>query len=261
MKKLHIPTPRLLPMTMAAMLALLGVKAFDVVSSLGTGEPVNDGLIAAAQASAPKVEVPKPETEKSEAVKHAPARQDAKADPHGAGKAPEKAGEKPVAEKAVEAPPKPAEPRPVSEEERKLLLELRARRAQLDQRESALAAREAVLTGAEARIATRVDELTGLQKKLEVLESGRGEKEEANWRGLVKLYEGMRPRDAAVIFNDLETQVLLEILDRMKEAKAGPVLAAMQPDRARQATTDLAQFRSRRTASPLIGAAAPGGTN
>ena len=234
MRKLHIPAPRLLPMTMAAMLALLGVKAIDVVRSLGTGEPVSDGLIAAALASAPKAEHTKPE---------------AKADPHGGGKA----AEKPAAEKVVEAPPKPPEPPPESEEERKLLLDLRARRAQIDQREQALAAREAVLTGAEARIAARVGELTSLQKRLEVLEAGRGEKEEANWRGLVKLYEGMRPRDAAAIFNDLETQVLLEILDRMKEAKAGPVLAAMQPDRARQATTDLAQFRSRRTASPSVG--------
>ena len=250
MKKLHIPAPRLLPMTMAAMLALLGVKVIDIARSISTGEKINDGLIGSAEASAPKAEVAKPE---------------AKADPHGAGKAAEKpgaekAGAKP-AEKAVEAPPKPPEPPPVSEEERKLLLDLRARRAQLDQRESALAAREAVLMGAEARITTRLNELTSLHKKLEVLESGRGEQEEANWRGLVKLYEGMRPRDAAVIFNDLETQVLLEILDRMKEAKAGPVLAAMQPDRARQATTDLAQFRSRRTASPQIGAPASVGTN
>ena len=48
----------------------------------------------------------------------------------------------------------------------------------------------------------------------------------------------MKPRDAAAIFNDLDMPVLLQVLDRMKEAKAAPILAAMQPDRAREATTE-----------------------
>ena len=52
----------------------------------------------------------------------------------------------------------------------------------------------------------------------------------------MKLYEAMKPRDAATIFNDLEMPVLLQVVDRMKEAKAAPVLAAMQPDKARDLT-------------------------
>ena len=55
----------------------------------------------------------------------------------------------------------------------------------------------------------------------------------------------MKPRDAAVIFNDLDLPVLLPVLDRMKEAKAAPVLAAMHPERARQVTSELAQLRTR----------------
>jgi flagellar motility protein MotE (MotC chaperone) len=56
----------------------------------------------------------------------------------------------------------------------------------------------------------------------------------------------MRPRDAATIFNDLEMPVLLQVVDRMKEAKAAPVLAAMQPDKARDLTAKLAQLRTQR---------------
>ena len=69
------------------------------------------------------------------------------------------------------------------------------------------------------------------------------DRDEANWRGLVKLYESMKPRDAAAIFNDLDMPVLLQVVDRMKEIKAAPVLAAMQPDRAQQLTAELAQMR------------------
>jgi flagellar motility protein MotE (MotC chaperone) len=91
-----------------------------------------------------------------------------------------------------------------------------------------------------------VTELQALQIKLEALEATRKDHEDASWQGLVKLYEAMRPRDAATIFNDLEMPVLLQVVDRMKEAKAAPVLAAMQPDKARDLTAKLAQMRTKR---------------
>ncbi len=107
-----------------------------------------------------------------------------------------------------------------------------------------------MLASAEKRLGARVDELTALQKRLEALEAGRRERDEASWAGLVKVYETMKPRDAAAIFNDLDMAVLLQVLDRMKESKAAPVLAAMQPDRARIVTADLAQLRNKRNAVP-----------
>ena len=138
----------------------------------------------------------------------------------------------------------PAEP-PVSDSERALLLDLRGRRAELEAQAAALAAREAALAAAEQRLAARVGELGDAAARLEALEADRQAHDEANWRGLVKLYETMKPRDAAAIFNDLDLPVLLPVLDRMKESKAAPVLAAMQPERARQVTAELAQLRTR----------------
>ena len=93
-----------------------------------------------------------------------------------------------------------------------------------------------VLAAAEQKLSARVAELQALQKKLEALDAARKEREDTSWQGLVKLYEAMKPRDAATIFNDLEMPVLLQVVDRMKEAKAAPVLAAMQPDKARDLT-------------------------
>jgi flagellar motility protein MotE (MotC chaperone) len=127
-----------------------------------------------------------------------------------------------------------------------VLLELRQRRQELDARDAAVTARESMLTAAEQKLTARVAELQALQKKLVAMEAARKEREDVSWQGLVKLYEAMKPRDAATIFNDLDMPVLLQVVDRMKEAKAAPVLAAMQPDKARDLTAKLAQMRTQR---------------
>lgn len=136
-------------------------------------------------------------------------------------------------------------PEPEQRAERELLENLRARRAELDAREQALAARELVLQAAERRLAGRAEEVAALQRKLEAGSRAMTEREEAGWRQLVKLYEGMRPRDAAAIFDELDMPVLVELVDRMREAKAAPVLGAMRPERARLLTAELARHRAR----------------
>ena len=138
-----------------------------------------------------------------------------------------------------------AAPQPERQAERAILESLRARRAELDAREQALATRELVLQAAERRLAERVEEIAALQRQLEAASQARSEREEAGWRQLVKLYEGMRPRDAATIFDELDMPVLVEVVDRMREAKAAPVLGAMRPERARLLTAELARRRAR----------------
>ena len=102
-----------------------------------------------------------------------------------------------------------------------MLLELRQRRQELDAREAALAARESVLAAAEQKLSARVAELQALQKKLEALEAARKEREDVSWQGLVKLYEAMKPRDAATIFNDLEMPVLLQVVGSHEGGQGG----------------------------------------
>ena len=63
---------------------------------------------------------------------------------------------------------------------------------------------------------------------------------------MVKLYEGLRPRDAAAIFDELDLAVLVPLVDRLREAKAAPILGAMRPERARALTAELARHRNGR---------------
>ena len=198
---MRLTMPRLLPFTIAMMMALLLVKSGHLVSS-ATAESK-----AAPAKSEPPVAVP-------------PA---------------------PI---VAEKPAPPAE-LPVTESERTLLNDLRERRRQLDSREAALGVRETTLAAITTRIDVRMAELSALKSQLEALEAQRAARDDANWRSLVKVYEAMKPRDAATIFNDLDLPVLLAVLDRMKEAKAALVLSAMLPDRARMVTAELAQMRAK----------------
>ena len=141
----------------------------------------------------------------------------------------------------AEAPP----PAPDVAAERAILEALRARRAEIDTREVALAQREMLMAAAERRLTDRLDELGALRQRLEAEARTRDERTEQGWRQMVRLYEGMRPRDAASIFDELDMAVLIQVVDRMREARTGPVLAAMRPERARLVTTELARHRGR----------------
>jgi flagellar motility protein MotE (MotC chaperone) len=113
----------------------------------------------------------------------------------------------------------------------------------LETREQQVSLREAALAAAEKHLTERTNELLSIQSRLQGLVSQYNDQNDAKWAALVKVYEGMRPRDAAVIFNGLDKSVLLQILSRMKPQKAAPVIALMQPESARQVTADLAARR------------------
>ncbi len=122
-----------------------------------------------------------------------------------------------------------------------VLERLADRRKQIDQRERDLDMREKLIAAAEKRVEERVAELKTLQSGIEDMFGKRTEQEEQQITNLVKMYETMKPVAAAQIFNDLEQGVLLDVMARMKPAKAAPILAAMKPQRAQEVTVELAR--------------------
>jgi flagellar motility protein MotE (MotC chaperone) len=218
-----------LPATIAVMALLLTLKSVGLLRTAMAG--------SAAAAEAESSGTPPPAS--ADTSKAAPA--PAPAAPAAPGAAPSVAAALPAA-----AP----QPPPVSDAERSLLLDLRHRRDMLDMRDRAQEQRDAVMAAAEKKLAARVAELNALQAKLETLEAARRSHDSANWTSLVHIYETMKPRDAATIFDALDMQVLLGVLDRMSERKAAPILAAMQPERARLATQMLAELRTRAETPP-----------
>jgi len=226
--KLQIAAPRLLPATICVLAVVLAMKSTVLLrTAILSDEPA--ALFSAAWAAGTDTPVPPrtPGVQPGDAAK------------------PERVAEKPPVASPNDKAAAADGPQPVTDAERAVLLELRDRRRELEAREASLAARESMLAAAETKLSARVEELQGLQKKLEALDANHRQQEDVAWQGLVKVYETMKPRDAATIFNELGMPVLLAVVDRMKDAKAAAILAAMTPDKAREVTMQLAQIRSR----------------
>jgi len=124
------------------------------------------------------------------------------------------------------------------------LQQLAERRRVLESREQELNIHTGLLTAAESRIDKKVEELKVLRETISGLIKTFDKQQDAKLLSLVKIYENMKPKDAARIFEELEMSTLLEVAERMKERKLAPVMAKMNPEKARDMTVELSQLRS-----------------
>ena len=119
--------------------------------------------------------------------------------------------------------------------------ELAERRDSLDQRERDLELRETVVTSAESRIAKQLERLEQLRTELKTLSDGVKAKDEAEITQLIRMYESMKAKSAALVFNELDLKVLLPIVKKMRDSKLASVIALMDPIKAKQITAALSQ--------------------
>lgn len=128
-----------------------------------------------------------------------------------------------------------------SDSEIKLLQDLRQRREELVQREKELDRRQDALAVTERQIEQKMEEMTALRTEIKGLLDQQQSVQEDRMARLVKIYENMKAKDAARIFNELDLPVLMEMLDRMSERKTAPILAEMDANRARIISSQLAK--------------------
>ena len=122
-----------------------------------------------------------------------------------------------------------------------LFSDLSKRRKDLETKEKELVLREALLKAAQAELEQKTNELTGIKTEIESLLKQQTEQENKRIASLVKIYEGMKAKDAARIFDNLEMDVLLQVVTKMSERKSAPIIAAMDADKARNLTILLAE--------------------
>lgn len=251
--------PGLLPATIFVATLVLGFKVGDIWLTVTTGKGLS--LIPASVAeetvpqglpdTKPSATVGIPASTPAPAPASAPVQvaEAAQEQQHAAPQTPPAAGEHgqaPAAEHG--APPADASsPAPsgtpgqgFTPTEVELLQRLQERREQLDSRARELDQREAMLTAAETRFDQKITELQNLKKEIQGLLTQANAEQQAQLDSLVKIYETMKPADAAKIFNNLDNIVLLNVISRMKEAKVAPVFAAMDEKRAQEVTILLA---------------------
>lgn len=124
--------------------------------------------------------------------------------------------------------------------ERAILERLQARRQELDTRARELDIRESLIKNAEKRMDARLDELKQVEEHIKVEMHEKDDAEAARLKGLVTMYENMKPRDAAKIFNGLDSAVLLDVVSAINPRQMSEILAQMSPDVAQRLTVELA---------------------
>lgn len=124
-----------------------------------------------------------------------------------------------------------------------LLHNLSKRREELDVRENDLELKSKVLEATEKRINDKISEMKLLETQMSKVLAQYNEKQDIQIKSLVKIYESMKPDEAAAIFNEMQMPILLEVIAKMSERKVALVLANMNPKRARDVTQELADKR------------------
>lgn len=205
---------RLLPVAILALVLVLGVRIGDLWTGTGATPSLAQQAPAAAEpaAEAETGPVAAPQTEE------------------------------PAAASPIEGT-LPEDPTLFTQAEIDLLQKLADRRAELDKWVQELEMREGLLKAAEQRIDRKVGEMHEIQTKLQGMLRQYDKEQEDKLKSLVKIYESMKPKDAAQIFMELEMPVLLDVIERMREAKAAAILARLLPEKAKNVTSELAARR------------------
>lgn len=137
----------------------------------------------------------------------------------------------------------------MSPAEIQVLTRLRERREKLASRERQLELRESMLKAMESSLQTKLNTLEQSGVATSVGPDGQPTAAEPNQRiqKLVKLYESMKPKDAARILSRIDTNLLADLARAMNPRKMSSVLAAMDSDAAERLTLALAGASSSST--------------
>ncbi len=213
-----MPAPRILPLVAVAIGGVLAVKAIS-------GAPQ---LISATRAFAEDAGLPK--SSQSSAI---PGLSTAASAAPAAAKAAPAACAPTAAELAKEAGLSPAE--------LQVLQTLSNRRGELDQRATDLDTQVQLIAAAEAKLDNRIQEMNGVKSDIQALLGQADQQAQAETDSLVRVYEAMKPKDAAARITLLDDSVRLPIAAKMKERSLSAVLSFMTPEDAKALTEKLAK--------------------
>ena len=147
----------------------------------------------------------------------------------------------------AESTMQPSRSKAVSASERAILERLQARRQELEARAREIDIRESLLKAAEKRAEGRVEELKAIESRITGAAQQKADEEAARFKGIITMYEGMKPKDAAKVFDRLEMPVLFEIASHIAPRKMADILGLMSPEVAERLTVEMARRAGTRT--------------
>lgn len=100
-------------------------------------------------------------------------------------------------------------------------------------------------------IAKKIKDLERVKGELQEKQDHLNKDEKKNVHTMAKIYEAMKPAQAADIFNKLELTSLIQIIKHMNQKKASAIIASMEANRARQLTLEI--LSSKMEENPVVG--------
>ena len=200
---------RLLPVVLIAVAGLFFIKLTHIVAN-------NDSVIVGSSMPA-----------QAQEAQPAPAAEEMAPEENAVDAAPSLPDEPPALVEGMKVNPNQS-----SRSELALLERLARRRDELVEREKSLEMREALLKAAEKRLQQRVEELKTLEGSIKLATKKREKEQEEDLGKLVAMYQAMKPKQAAKIFEVLETDVLLDIVKIMNPRKVAAIMGEMAADSA-----------------------------
>src|SRR6185437_3896535 len=135
----------------------------------------------------------------------------------------------------------PLEPgRIASPGERAVLERLQTRRQELDTRNRELEMRESLIKAAEKRLEDKVTELKDTEGRLNTAIGTRDKMEVQRFKSIVSMYENMKPKDAARIFDRLDMKILVDVSTQINPRRMSDILGQMSSEAAERLTVELA---------------------
>jgi len=135
-----------------------------------------------------------------------------------------------------------ADPTPVTALDADLVLKgLEAERSLIKQEREKLATLRQTVAVQEVVLQEGRAELAAILEKMEAQHQVRDAASERAAVRLAKMYENMKPAQAAPILSGLEMDIVLDIMQRMKEREAARILARMDASLAARISTELSQ--------------------
>lgn len=235
---------RILPVVLFAAICLLSLKVIGIVR--GSGYVLTDEPFLGEILNTRISEVRSAERKPVETAEAKPAVQDVDI----TGSVDTKPAEKPATPPANKPldPPKDSggkavmidQTRPSSPAERALLERLQERRQEIDGREREMEIRDGMIKAAEMKLEARIAELKAMEARVATAMQAKDDADTSRFKGLVSMYENMKPKDAAKIFDRLDLTILVQVVSLINPRKMSDILANMSAENAERLTVELA---------------------
>ena len=124
-----------------------------------------------------------------------------------------------------------------------LLKELQREKQRINAKETELAKKEALVKNLDATLQARANELIALEQRLVALSLDAERTKNERIKKLAGVYENMDPEQAARAIEEMDPNLAVTLVLRMRKREAGRILGAMDPQKASKISQDLIRLQ------------------